>query len=133
MAGEKQNNNDDGSSMIGAIAAFIVVMIICGVTDSFFLSFIICMVLLLAGGILYGIIGDLKERISKEHIIGLIGVVVITAVFVVLLISCSIDRPRDINECTICGKTATHTFQGSGYCNKHYDNAIKWAIDNPKD
>jgi hypothetical protein len=26
--------------------------------------------------------------------------------------------------CTICGKTATHTFQGYGYCTKHYNKAL---------
>lgn len=32
--------------------------------------------------------------------------------------------------CTICGKAATHTFQGSSYCSQHYNNAVSWAIDN---
>lgn len=32
--------------------------------------------------------------------------------------------------CTICGKKATHSFQGSGYCDRHYNDAVKWAIDN---
>ena len=34
------------------------------------------------------------------------------------------------NKCTICGKAATHTFQGYGYCTKHYKDAIVWAMDN---
>ena len=34
------------------------------------------------------------------------------------------------NKCTICGKAATNTFQGSGYCTKHYKDAIVWAMDN---
>ena len=34
------------------------------------------------------------------------------------------------NKCTICGKAATHTFQGSGYCTNHYKDAIAWAMDN---
>ena len=33
-------------------------------------------------------------------------------------------------KCTICGKAATYTFQGSGYCTKHYKDAIVWAMDN---
>ena len=133
MTEEKPNNNDDGSSIIVSILALIVIGIIYAATDSMLLTFIIGMVLLLAGGLLYGIIGDLKDNKSKDTIGGLIGVIIITVLIVMLLFSCSIERPRDINECTICGKKATHTFQGSGYCNKHYDNAIKWAIDNPKD
>ena len=127
------NNNNDGSSIIVGILALVAIGIVYGLTDSMFLTFIIAMVLLFAGGLLYGIIGDFKKHKSKDTIGGLIGVIVITALIVVLLFSCSIERPRDINECTICGEKATHTFQGSGYCNKHYDDAIKWAIDNPKD
>lgn len=34
--------------------------------------------------------------------------------------------------CTVCGKSASKTFQGSRYCTTHYNNAVKWAIDNPK-
>lgn len=34
------------------------------------------------------------------------------------------------SKCTICKKTATHTFQGSGYCTEHYKDAIGWAADN---
>ena len=34
------------------------------------------------------------------------------------------------NKCTICGQAATHTFQGPGYCTKHYKDAIIWAMDN---
>lgn len=33
------------------------------------------------------------------------------------------------NGCTICGKTASHTFQGSKYCSTHYINAVKWAFE----
>jgi hypothetical protein len=34
------------------------------------------------------------------------------------------------NRCTICGKTATNTFQNSRYCAQHYRDAIIWAMDN---
>lgn len=36
-------------------------------------------------------------------------------------------------HCIICDKKATNTFQGSEYCKKHYDKAVKWAIDNLDD
>lgn len=36
------------------------------------------------------------------------------------------------NKCTICRKPATHTFQGSGYCDEHYQDAITWAMNHPK-
>lgn len=42
----------------------------------------------------------------------------------------STDSISSISKCTICGKAATHTFQGSGYCTKHYKDAIVWAMDN---
>ena len=34
------------------------------------------------------------------------------------------------NKCTICKKTATHTFQGSKYCDSCYEDAVKWAFNN---
>ena len=35
-------------------------------------------------------------------------------------------------KCNICGKTATHTFQGYGYCDTHYENAVNYAINHSK-
>ena len=40
------------------------------------------------------------------------------------------SRGSSSSRCTICGKAATHTFQGSGYCDRHYNDAVAWAIDN---
>ena len=37
---------------------------------------------------------------------------------------------RSSYGCTICGKTATNTFQNSRYCQQHYEDAIIWAMDN---
>ena len=34
------------------------------------------------------------------------------------------------NTCTICGKPATHEYQGSGYCDEHYNDAVEWSINN---
>lgn len=39
---------------------------------------------------------------------------------------------RGTSKCTICGKSATHTFQGSGYCNTHYADAVAWAAGHIK-
>ena len=41
--------------------------------------------------------------------------------------SCGGSDSKD--GCTICGKRATHKFQGSEYCTTHYNKAVKWAID----
>ena len=30
------------------------------------------------------------------------------------------------------GKPATHTFQGSGYCDTHYKDAITWSLEHSK-
>lgn len=32
--------------------------------------------------------------------------------------------------CYICGKTAHNKFQGSGYCDEHYEDAVLWAAGN---
>lgn len=34
------------------------------------------------------------------------------------------------SRCTICRDKATHTYQDSGYCDEHYEDAVKWSIDN---
>lgn len=36
------------------------------------------------------------------------------------------------SKCTICRKPATHTFQGSGYCDSHYADAVSWAMGHKK-
>lgn len=40
------------------------------------------------------------------------------------------SESKTSSKCTICGQKATNTFQGSGYCSKHYSDAVKWAINN---
>ncbi len=47
---------------------------------------------------------------------------------VLLLAGCSSSSRT--SKCTICGKSASHTYQGSGYCNEHYKDAIVWSIKN---
>lgn len=39
---------------------------------------------------------------------------------------------KSTSKCTICKKTATHTFQGSGYCDAHYKDAVSWATGHTK-
>ena len=45
------------------------------------------------------------------------------------LVLSACDGGSSTSKCTICKKTATHTFQGSGYCNSHYEDAVNWAFD----
>lgn len=58
--------------------------------------------------------------------------IVVVLLAIVFLFSMCSDGSSSSNKskCAICGKTATHTFQGSGYCNTHYNKAVKWAINN---
>ena len=37
------------------------------------------------------------------------------------------------SRCDICRKPATHSFQGYGYCDEHYQDAIKWAFEHTKE
>lgn len=58
---------------------------------------------------------------------------VIIALCISILCACvggSSSSRGSTSKCTICKKTATHTFQGSGYCDKHYQDAVEWAFDN---
>lgn len=66
----------------------------------------------------------------------LIPVLVIIAIAVAILIGINgfgnSSYRGNTDTCTICGKIATHTFQGSGYCDNHYEDAINWALTHPK-
>ena len=66
----------------------------------------------------------------------LIPVLVIIAIAVAILIGINgfgnSSYGGNTDTCTICGKSATHTFQGSGYCDNHYKDAINWALTHPK-
>ena len=66
----------------------------------------------------------------------LIPVLVIIAIAVAILIGINgfgnSSYGGNTDTCTICGKRATHTFQGSGYCDNHYEDAINWALTHPK-
>lgn len=66
----------------------------------------------------------------------LIPVLVIIAIAVAILIGINAfgnsSNGGNTDTCTICGKRATHTFQGSGYCDNHYEDAINWALTHPK-
>lgn len=54
--------------------------------------------------------------------------IILTLIMCIFLCAC--DDSYDTSKCTICKKTATNTFQGSGYCTEHYKDAIVWAMNN---
>ena len=65
----------------------------------------------------------------KEHPI--LAYMIFAVVLTLLLVGLSSGGSSSKGSgCTICGKKATHSFQGSGYCDRHYNDAVKWAIDN---
>lgn len=67
----------------------------------------------------------------KKTVTIFIAVIVVLA----LLFSCmgsSGGSSGGTGRCTICKKTATHTYQGSGYCDTHYRDAISWSLTHLK-
>lgn len=70
---------------------------------------------------------------AKTILIFIVTILVIVGI-VLLFVFLSDDLSNSSNtepgHCIICDKKATNTFQGSEYCKKHYDEAVKWAIDN---
>lgn len=67
---------------------------------------------------------------TKKSLIIFISTIVIGAIIIFIGINSDTgSNSHGGSGCTICGKTATHTFQGSKYCKKHYNNAVDWAID----
>ena len=58
-------------------------------------------------------------------------IVILLFVFQLFMVGCG-PSSSGTSKCTICGKPATHTFQGSGYCNTHYNDAVNWALKHPK-
>ena len=81
---------------------------------------------------------DNKEYTKKSIVVTLRNTLIwllIVGLLIVCFKSCSFGRNSggggntSIADCVICGKDATHKFQGSSYCGKHYDDAVKWAID----
>lgn len=59
-----------------------------------------------------------------------IAVLAVAIIIILSMAACGGGSSR--NKCTICGKTATHTFQGSGYCSTHYSDAVAWAMNHTK-
>lgn len=83
------------------------------------------------------IIGEQKQAIKKSAkiLVTALACTVVIATVVSLSIFGLNDTSVDNKSgyCNICDKKATKTFQGYDYCEKHYDDAVKWAIDNPRD
>lgn len=54
----------------------------------------------------------------------------VSALIFVCLFSIAFLNGSSGNRCDICNKPATHSFQGYGYCDEHYQQAVIWAFDN---
>lgn len=86
--------------------------------------------------LLYGKISSLDTEKSKKvlKIIGCVGGALLLAVIIYAFSSCGeAGGKAGSGKCTICNKSASHTFQGSDYCDRHYKDAIEWAVDNVND
>lgn len=68
--------------------------------------------------------------IRRINIMIAVSVFLLLVLVVIYAVQISENSTGSTNKCTICGKAATYTFQGSGYCTKHYKDAIVWAMDN---
>ena len=105
-----------------------IILALCEWTDLIGLA--VC-VIILCCGISTLRINKIRGNSVFSGITTAIGVVIIS----IAVISCLITIPNMIggapgSGCTICGKSTSHTFQGSNYCTTHYNDAVKWAIDN---
>ncbi|MBE7036011.1 MAG: hypothetical protein E7403_01805 [Ruminococcaceae bacterium] len=68
--------------------------------------------------------------LKKFYTAMLILLIVCVAVSLGTSLGTSLIKKGDESKCTICDKPASHSFQGSGYCGEHYNDAVRWAIDN---
>lgn len=77
----------------------------------------------------------MKEETSIFKIIcsSIVGAILV-GIIIYAFRSCSeIGGRAGSGKCTICNKSASHTFQGYDYCREHYNDAVSWAIDNAND
>ena len=74
---------------------------------------------------------EIQMQIQKASKFQLILTVVMIAVLAIVFCSVIADSVPSATKvgCTICGKTATNTFQNARYCQKHYEEAILWAME----
>lgn len=77
---------------------------------------------------------DIKNEVSVEtnkKIFKVTRIItIICALITIISILAFLPKSSSGNRCDICGKAATHTFQGYGYCEEHYQKAILWAFEN---
>lgn len=86
-----------------------------------------CLILLMSHrDISNGVSVDTNKKIFKISRI----VTLISGFLFVVLLCISLLNSSSSHRCNICGKPATNTFQGYGYCDEHYKEAIIWAFDN---
>ena len=73
-----------------------------------------------------------RSKCTMVTVKAIVVIAVIIGLLMVLpqLLNGSSGNSGSSNRCTICGKAATNTFQGSRYCTQHYKDAIIWAMDN---
>lgn len=73
----------------------------------------------------------LKKK-ATEGMLKTIVVIIAAALLLSIAIGSCSSGGGGTSTCTICGQKATHVFQGSGYCDTHYKDAIAWAMTHSK-
>lgn len=80
---------------------------------------------------------DIKNEVSVEtnkKIFKATSIItIICALITIIFILTFLPKSSSGSRCDICRKPATHTFQGYGYCDEHYQNAIIWAFEHTKE
>ena len=56
-------------------------------------------------------------------------VLLLVVVLLATLLSACGGSSSGTSKCTICRQKADTTFQGSGYCTKHYKDAVIWTAE----
>lgn len=98
---------------------------------------IIILVVIIGSIVMLASRGDINDDVDVEtnkKIFKFSGIAVLSSIILcIILIFISSLNSSPGNRCDICREPATHTFQGYGYCDEHYQDAIKWAFEHTKE
>lgn len=101
------------------------------------LIFTSLIVLIFSGVIMLTSQRDIKNEVSVEinkKIFKVTRIItIICALITIISMLTFLPKSSSGSRCDICRKPATHTFQGYGYCDEHYQDAIKWAFEHTKE
>lgn len=94
-------------------------------------------VLMFSGAMMLASRRDIKNEVSVETNTKIFKVTkiitIICALITIISMLTFLPKSSSGSRCDICRKPATHSFQGYGYCDEHYQDAIKWAFEHTKE